>query len=140
MELTLIDLNYDALEEIMSWLDEPSAAVFEFVVFKKSSKPIKNFDAIYHYSPSFVRLFYNFLNTVLCKNAARAGNLELLKWAYCVKWCYWNADTCAAAAGGGHLEVLKWARENGCKWNWWTCIFAAENGHLETLKWAKENG
>ena len=51
-----------------------------------------------------------------------------------------NEYTCKNAAKNGHLEVLKWARENGCPWDWRTCTYAALNGHLEVLKWARENG
>ena len=75
----------------------------------------------------------------VCANAAREGQLEVLKWAR-DRGCQWNAGTCSGAAEGGHLDVLQWARANGCEWDWETCAFAAEGGHLEVLQWARENG
>ena len=69
---------------------------------------------------------------------AKAGNLEVLKWAVRNGWP--SHATCVGAAGGGHLEVLKWARENGCPWNEFTCAHAAEGDHLEVLDWVHENG
>jgi hypothetical protein len=41
---------------------------------------------------------------------------------------------CKEAAKQGNLEVLKWARQNGCGWNDLTCACAAGNGHLEGLE------
>jgi len=45
----------------------------------------------------------------VCKEAARGGNLEMLKWAR-QHDCPWDAGTCSFAASGGHLEVLQWVR------------------------------
>ena len=74
-----------------------------------------------------------------CAHAALRGHLEILKWAR-ENDCPWNGSTCSTAAYKGRLEVLKWARENGCPWTAWTCAQAAYGGHLEVLKWARENG
>ena len=91
----------------------------------------------------------------LCNFAARAGHLEVLKWAR-LNGCPWDESTCCHAAKGGHLKVLQWARCDGCPWNeqcffaadqfatlqWacpWdesTCAHAALKGHLEVLQWA----
>ena len=74
-----------------------------------------------------------------CDNAARRGNLEVLKYAH-ENGCPWSRRTCACAALRGHLEVLKYAHENGCPWNFDTCTFAAYRGQLEVLKYLHENG
>src|SRR5271169_2100099 len=126
------NLNADVVGEIIGWLDDPSAAVFVFVVNKRAfGRRIMNFDAIYLYSPAFVHLFFNFVEECLCKNSARVGNLELLKWARLGQRpnnvCYW--DSSAYAAKGGSLEVLNWARIDAeraqCPWDSWTCADAA---------------
>ena len=99
---------------------------------------------------------------LLCKAAARSGQLEKLKllraggcpwdWGACygaakgghfevlqrvrAKGCPLDVETCWGAAEGGHLEVLQWARANGCPWNRFTCSGAAYGGHFEVLQWA----
>ncbi|KAJ8602358.1 hypothetical protein CTAYLR_004247 [Chrysophaeum taylorii] len=75
----------------------------------------------------------------VCGVAARAGELEVLKWAR-ANGCLWNESTCSEAAYGGHLGVIQWARANGCPWNENTCAQAAQGGHLEILKWARARG
>ena len=106
------------------------------------------------------------METYTLKEAAAAGNLEIVKWLRhegapwsnkvfnvaskrgyleIMKWakgngCPLNEGACSAAASSGHLEVLKWLRENGCSWDSTTCHTAAAGGHLEVLKWAIENG
>ena len=42
-----------------------------------------------------------------------------------------SSFTCSNAAKSGNLEVLKWAHENGCAWNSSTCAKAAKEGHFE---------
>ena len=50
-------------------------------------------------------------NTI--KNAARAGNLEMVKWLR-ERGRPWNKETCEIAAREGHTELFEWARDNGC--------------------------
>jgi len=76
---------------------------------------------------------------LLCKAAARSGQLKELKLLRAVG-CPWDAGTCWAAVEGGHLEVLQYARAKGCTWNVYTCLEAAEGGHLEVLQWSHANG
>jgi hypothetical protein len=102
-----------------------------------------------------------------CSEAARTGNLALVRWLREVKKFDWSQRTissaahnghlhivkycmeqkrprtklaCACAAKSGHLDILKYLHENGAPWNSWTCTFARENNHLECLNYAKENG
>ena len=102
-----------------------------------------------------------------CGEAARMGNLALVRWLREVKKFDWNVWTinraaqyghlhivtycteqkcprnelaCACAAKSGHLDILKYLRENGAPWNSWTCFYARENNHPECLNYAKENG
>ena len=51
-------------------------------------------------------------NSKLCYNAAKYGNIDLLKWLRSNN-CPWDNNTCSAAAYAGHFEILKWAREKG---------------------------
>jgi hypothetical protein len=88
-----------------------------------------------------------------CVEAARIGNLEILKWAH-TSGCPWNENTCEALArrgGRDDLTLLQWARNNGCPWNsrvWengcpWdadVCVEAARMDHLPILVWAREDG
>ena len=81
---------------------------------------------------------------LLCRAAARSGNLEQLK-EFRENNTPWDERTCFSAAHGGHLEVLQWAHANGCPWNdcplnMGTCAGAALGGHLEVLQWAHANG
>jgi hypothetical protein len=49
--------------------------------------------------------------------------------------------TCHCAARAGQLEALKWAREHGCPWEESRmCHRAALGGHLGVLKWLRELG
>ena len=102
-----------------------------------------------------------------CSEAARMGNLALVRWLREVKKFDWNdwtiniaaanghlhivtycmeqkcprgSLTCAYAAAYGHLDILKYLHENGAPWNSWTCFYARKNNHLECLNYAKENG
>jgi hypothetical protein len=74
--------------------------------------------------------------------AADGGHLEVLKWIFKNKPCFFNMSILEESAKKGHLEVIKWAREIGYKWQAHdkTCSNAASGGHLEVLKWAKEDG
>ena len=51
----------------------------------------------------------------------------------------WN-NLCADAARDGQLSILRWARQQGCRWSVFTSCNAAENGHLHVLKWLWKNG
>jgi len=75
----------------------------------------------------------------ICRESAKHGSLEVLKWVR-VNGCPWDSQTCSNAARNGHLEILQWLRTNGCPWDRWTCAYAAWNGHLEILQWARANG
>ena len=102
-----------------------------------------------------------------CDQAARTGNLALVRWLREVKkfdWNEWTINaaaenghlhivtycmeqkcprdslTCACAAKSGHLDILKYLHENGAPWNSWTCYYARENNHLECLVYALDNG
>ena len=102
-----------------------------------------------------------------CSEAARTGNLVLVRWLREMKKFDWNEWTissaaenghlhivtycteqkcpcnelgCAYAAQYGHLDTLKYLHENGVPWNSWTCYYARENNHLECLVYALDNG
>mgnify|MGYP002176141403 FL=1 len=79
------------------------------------------------------------LSENLLQEAAKTGQLEVVKWLRANGWP-WNTTTCSWVEEGGHLEVLQWARANGCEWNEWTFAFAAQGGHLEVLQWLHANG
>ena len=72
-----------------------------------------------------------------CKEAAREGHLEVLKYAH-ENGCPWNEVTCIAAASEGHLEVLKYAHENGCRWDAERiCNIAGKFSHLEIVEYVE---
>ena len=101
-----------------------------------------------------------------CCEAARMGNLALVRWLREVKKFDWNEYTinaaaqfghlhivkycmeqkcplgiaCAHAAKSGHLDILKYLHENGAPWDSWTCFYARKNNHPECLLYALDNG
>ena len=52
----------------------------------------------------------------------------------------WDADACAEAAKGGNLRLLKWMRSKGCPWNEKTAENAAREMRVPVLSWAFRNG
>jgi hypothetical protein len=86
-----------------------------------------------------------------CGDAARAGNLEALKWAREhgprpgtgareTGPIPWDFTTIRHAALQGHLDVVKWAHDNGAPWDEMCCAGAALEGQLEVLKWLRDHG
>jgi len=76
----------------------------------------------------------------ICNANARAGNLEVVRWA-CKNGFHYDALTCALAAESGHLNVLEWLRMiSDCPWDRRTTWVAARNGHLPVLQWVLSNG
>jgi hypothetical protein len=77
-----------------------------------------------------------------CSNAARFGNIEMLKWLHQKKcpWHPWDSSILTyVAAENGHLESLKWLHEIGIPWNEKTCAAAATGGHIDILMWLREH-
>jgi hypothetical protein len=70
---------------------------------------------------------------LLCKAAARCGNLSVLQYLRSIG-CSWDSSTCAYAALYGHLNILQWAHANGCPWDEDTCSRAALTGHMTVLQ------
>ena len=71
------------------------------------------------------------MNEYLMRQAARSGNLELVRWLR-GEGCPWNMYTCYWAVEKGRVETLRWVRENGCLWNTYTRDrAAAELGYTD---------
>jgi len=73
-----------------------------------------------------------------CSEAARSGNLELLRWLREEKKFVWNRWTIQRAASCGHLHIVKYCMEQKCPIEGLACAFAAKNGHLDILKYLHE--
>ena len=69
--------------------------------------------------------------------AAKAGNVEVLKWLHRHKAPMDNM-VCEYAALHGQLDVLKWAHEVGLEWN--AVSFANMRGRAGIVAWAREHG
>lgn len=81
------------------------------------------------------------VNSETYSNAAKEGNLELMKFLVSTTKVCWNKDTCSHAASYGHLDCLQFAHENGCPWD--TTILvknSASNGHLDCLQYTHQHG
>jgi hypothetical protein len=76
---------------------------------------------------------------VLCRCAARYGNLEVLQYLRSLG-CTWDSSTCHKAAKHGHLHILMYARKHHCPWGRHTIYFAAIHGHVHILLWSQMNG
>ena len=75
-----------------------------------------------------------------CCEAARMGNLALVRWLREVKKFDWNEWTINAAAKNGHLHIVKYCMEQKCPRTKLACACAAKSGHLDILKYLHENG
>ena len=70
-----------------------------------------------------------------CEQVATTNKLELLKWAREVKHCEWDEWTIIEAARKGNLEILKYCFDNGCPYDEEkACRYAAIEGNLDCLR------
>ena len=70
-----------------------------------------------------------------CKEVAGTNKLEFLKWAREVKHCEWNEWTIIEAARKGNLEMLKYCFSNDCPYDEKeACKHAAIEGQLDCLR------
>jgi hypothetical protein len=76
---------------------------------------------------------------VLCRCAARYGNLEVLQYLHSMG-CKWDCSTCHNAAKYGHLHILIYAHNHKCPWGKHTIYFAAIHGHLHIVLWSQMIG
>ena len=70
-----------------------------------------------------------------CEQVAGTNKLEFLKWAREVKHCEWDERTINEAARKGNLEMLKYCFSNDCPYDEEeSCRQAASEGHLDCLR------
>ena len=72
--------------------------------------------------------------------AASFGHMELVRWVIREQGFAMDEKVMRNAARSGDLELVRWLRGEGCPWDWMTCHYAVEQGHVEVLRWARENG
>ena len=75
-----------------------------------------------------------------CHDAARSGDLAILRWTREQGVCGWDAYTTEAAALAHDFESFRWAVENGCPWDEDTGLAAASGSCLELYRYAVDNG
>jgi len=76
----------------------------------------------------------------LCASAAKAGNLELIKFLReQPEPIELNTGVFACAAWGGHLELMRWLQSppQSCPYDKWSCVQAAANGHIALVEWLR---
>ena len=66
-----------------------------------------------------------------CSEAARTGNLALVRWLREVKKFDWSQRTISPAAHNGHLHIVKYCMEQKCPRTKLACVCAAKSGHLD---------
>ena len=76
-------------------------------------------------------------NEFTCRNAAKFGHLELLKWLH-EQGCPWDCLTFSNAAGFGNIEMLEWLYQMKCPWDSTACSQAIDAGNWDALKWLLE--
>ena len=103
------------------------------------------------------KTFQNDASSLVCQNAARLGQLEILKFFHsvCEPDCDWfsNYGIGRCAVIYGQISVLKWIKDisspkkmtnkrKNSRWNekWKFAEIAAYYGQLEILQWLLENG
>jgi hypothetical protein len=73
--------------------------------------------------------------TWFCAQVVYTNKIELLKWVREVKKCEWDKKTIDQAAKIGNLEMLKYCFANGCPYDEESaCLNAAGKGHLDSLR------
>jgi hypothetical protein len=79
------------------------------------------------------------INASSCRNAARNGHLECLKYLHEDVKAPWDSETAYWAARNGHLHILEYLVEREYdEFDKYACSCAAYNGHLECLKYLHE--
>jgi hypothetical protein len=79
------------------------------------------------------------LMTSVCKEAAKYGQLDCLRYLHERGWS-WNATTCRAAAEHDQLACLRYAHENNCPWDEDVTRLATVNDSFDCLIYAREHG
>jgi hypothetical protein len=79
------------------------------------------------------------LMTSVCKEAAKYGQLDCLRYLHERGWS-WCATTCRTAAEHGQLACLIYAHENNCPWDEDVTRLATENDSFDCLIYATEHG
>jgi hypothetical protein len=80
------------------------------------------------------------LESLICRDAARQGKLDVLQYLKLVLRCSWDAQTCTEAAGHNHLHILQWARQHHCPWNSDAFNMMKDLSNKEVLLWLANNG
>lgn len=75
----------------------------------------------------------------VCEIAAKAGHLDVLKWLFQAGFRF-DSDICAAAADANHFDVVKWFILYKCGWDSRVINAAAKWGNLEMIKWGQGRG
>jgi hypothetical protein len=72
--------------------------------------------------------------------AARAGDVEMLRWLKSAGCCFDKWTSLRGAQSGNNLNVLQFLHAEGCPWHPNVCGAAGEAGDLEQLKWLFSHG
>ena len=79
------------------------------------------------------------IDSSACENAARNGNLEILKYLHETNDAPLSVKVSESAASGGHMDLLRYLAERHCPMEECTCYPAAKNGHFDCLKYILED-
>eukprot|EP00953_Heterococcus_sp_UTEX-ZZ885_P012570 7207-Heterococcus_DN1.PRE.2 len=72
--------------------------------------------------------------------AARAGDVEMLRWLKSAGCCFDKWTSLRGAQSGNNLNVLQFLHAEGCPWHPNVCGAAGEAGDLEQLNWLFSHG
>lgn len=133
MEEAILIGNLDVLKFLVSW-EKINVTEMERALAFKFSVGCGRMDCLQFLFTRGVVVHSNVIN-----NAARNGQLHILKFL-CQKYSKgYKVLTCESASEGGHIKCLQYLHSKGATFNGRCFVEAARGGHLDCIRYLYEN-